>query len=148
LILTNLNRRAFPVIRYRTGDLVKFSDPRPCVCGRTFLKLEGGILARADDMMIVRGVNIYPSAIEAVLRGFKEVAEFEGQVSTRKGMDDLRLKVELKDEPGLEPQKLRSRMQEELRNRLGLRIEMELAPPGSLPRYELKARRFKRTQPE
>jgi len=148
LILTNLNRRAFPVIRYRTGDLVKFSDLKPCVCGRTFLKLEGGILARADDMMIVRGVNIYPSAIEAVLRGFKEVAEFEGQVSTRKGMDDLLLKVELKDEPGIEPQRIQSRIQQELRNRLGLRIEMELAPPGSLPRYELKARRFKRTPPE
>ena len=72
------------------------------------------------------------------------MAEFEGQVSTSKGMDDLRLKVELKGGPGLEPEKLRSRIQEELRNRLGLRIELEVAPPGSLPRYELKAKRFKR----
>ncbi|MFQ5850596.1 MAG: phenylacetate--CoA ligase family protein [Candidatus Binatia bacterium] len=146
LVLTNLNRWAFPVIRYRTGDLARLSEPNPCACGRTFRMLVGGILARVDDMMIIRGVNVYPSAIEAVLRDFKEVAEFEGQVFTRKGMDDMALKVELKEMPEPEPQKLRARIQEELRNRLGLRIEMELAPPGSLPRYELKARRFKRIE--
>ena len=73
LVLTNFNRLGFPVIRYRTGDLVRLSEPKPCVCGRTFRTLLGGILARADDMMIIRGVNVYPSAIEAVLRDFKEV---------------------------------------------------------------------------
>ncbi|MGH7772719.1 MAG: phenylacetate--CoA ligase family protein [Candidatus Binatia bacterium] len=144
LVLTNLDRWSFPVIRYRTGDLVRFSEAKPCVCGRTFRMLMGGILARADDMMIIRGVNVYPSAIEAVVREFKEVAEFEGQVFTRKGMDEMLLKLELKDEPALEPQKLQQKIQQELRNRLGLRIETELAPPGSLPRYEMKARRFKR----
>jgi len=144
LVLTNLNRLGFPVIRYRTGDLVRLSESKPCVCGRTFRTLLGGILARADDMMIIRGVNVYPSAIEAVLRDFKEVAEFEGQLSTRSGMDDLLLKVELKDEPDLEPQALKSKIQDSLRNRLKLRIEIELVPANSLPRYELKAKRFKR----
>lgn len=148
LVLTNLNRWSFPVIRYRTGDLVRLSEPKPCVCGRTFRMLMGGILARVDDMMIVRGVNVYPSAIEAVVREFKEVVEFEGQVFTRKGMDEMLLKVELKDEPGLDPQKLQQKIQQELRSRLGLRIEIELALPSSLPRYEMKARRFKRLSPK
>lgn len=144
LVVTNLNRWSFPVIRYRTGDLVRLSESKACACGRTFRMLMGGILARADDMMIIRGVNVYPSAIEAVLREFKEIVEFEGQVLTRKGMDEMLLKVELKDEPGLDRHNLRERIQRELRNRLGLRIDIELVSPGSLPRYEMKARRFKR----
>lgn len=144
LVMTNLNRWGFPVLRYRTGDLVRLSEPEPCACGRTFTRLMGGILARTDDMMIIRGVNVYPSAIEGVIREFKEVAEFEGHVYERHGLNEMLLRVELRESPGMESEKLQQGIQMELRSRLGLRIEIELASPGSLPRYELKAKRFKR----
>lgn len=144
LVLTNLNRWGFPVIRYRTGDLVRLSEPKPCECGRTFRLLLGGILARSDDMIIIRGVNVYPTAVEAIVREHKEIAEFEGQVVARQGMDDLILKVEPMPGLGIEAESLRDKLQQQLRDRLGVRIEVELAPPGSLPRYEMKAQRFKR----
>jgi len=80
LVVTTLGRSASPVVRYRTGDLVVRSSG-PCGCGRTWARLEGGILARADDMVNVRGVNVYPAAIESVVRGFPEVAEFRATVA-------------------------------------------------------------------
>src|SRR5438034_3796172 len=70
LVLTNLGRVGSPVIRYRTGDRVRLAAP-PCACGRTFVRLEGGILGRFDDMLIVRGVNVFPAAIEGVVRDRK-----------------------------------------------------------------------------
>jgi len=142
LVLTNLNRWGFPVIRYRTGDLVKLSENEVCACGRTFRVLMGGIQARTDDMMTIRGVNVYPTALEAILRGFVEVEEFAGEVSTPAGLDELSLKVELK--PEADTLKLKAVVENELRRCLGLRIEVEMVPPKSLPRYELKARRFTR----
>jgi len=142
LVLTNLNRWGFPVIRYRTGDLVKLSEDEVCACGRTFRLLMGGIQARTDDMMTIRGVNVYPTALETVLRRFTEVAEFAGEVSKHSGMDELKLKVEL--EPAAEPLRLKAEIENELRQRLGLRIDVEMVLPGTLPRYELKARRFTR----
>lgn len=144
LVITNLNRWGFPVIRYRTGDLVKLSDSKTCACGRTFRRLEGGILGRVDDMMTIRGVNVYPSAIESIVREFDDVAEFEGRVFERSGMHELLLKIEPREESSANANTLITRLQEEMQNRLGLRIEIEAAPPGSLPRYELKAQRFKR----
>jgi phenylacetate-CoA ligase len=144
LVMSNLGRWGFPVIRYRTGDLVRLSEPQPCVCGRSFRMLLGGILSRADDMMIVRGVNVYPSAIESVVRSFPQVLEFEGTVTARHGMDDLTLRVEINSETASETQNCLSKIREELRNRLSLRIEVEAVPVGSLPRYELKSKRFKR----
>ena len=68
LVLTNLGRLGSPVVRYRTGDLVTLKRDGPCACGRSFAKLEGGILGRVDDMLVVRGVNVYPSAIEELIR--------------------------------------------------------------------------------
>ena len=144
LVMTNLNRWGFPVIRYRTGDLVKLSDSETCACGRTFRRLEGGVLGRVDDMMTIRGVNIYPGAIEAIVREFEEVAEFEARVFERSGMHELLLKIEPREESSADANALITRLQEEMQNRLGLRITIEAALPGSLPRYELKARRFKR----
>ncbi len=144
LVITNVNRWAFPVIRYRTGDLVQFSPTSVCACGRSLRMLEGGILARADDMMTIRGVNVYPAAIESAVRVFKEIAEFEGHVSRRHGMDQIELKVELWPEYDTQTAQICVKLQEELRQRLGLRIDIASVPPASLPRYELKAKRFKR----
>jgi phenylacetate-CoA ligase len=139
LVATNLGRLGTPLIRYRTGDLVQL-DTRPCACGRTFARLDGGILGRADDMLIVRGVNVFPSAIEGVLREFPEVAEFRIEVSSRRAMAEVRVLLELA--PGMSDESdIVDRVAERLHDRLLLRMPCELTSPGSLPRFELKARR-------
>ena len=89
LVVTNLGRTASPAIRYRTGDVVvRRTDP--CACGRTFARLDGGILTRSDDMVNVRGVNVYPAAIESVVREFPDVVEFKagGHASRRAAAPD------------------------------------------------------------
>ncbi len=140
LVATNLGRAGMPLIRYRTGDLVQL-DESPCACGRTFARLRGGILGRADDMVVVRGMNVFPSAIEGVLREFPEVSEFRIEVSTRRSMAEL--KVLLDPRPGTHVD-LAERVGARLQDRLLLRVPCELVETGSLPRFELKARRIVR----
>ncbi len=137
LVATNLGRAGMPLIRYRTGDLVQLDDSS-CPCGRTFARLRGGILGRADDMVVVRGVNIFPSAIEGVLREFPEVSEFRIEVFSRRAMSEL--KVLLDPQPGTDGD-LAERVASRLGDRLLLRVPCELVPSGSLPRFELKSRR-------
>jgi phenylacetate-CoA ligase len=133
LVVTNLGRAGWPVIRYRTGDLVTRGG-RACACGRTFLKLPGGLAGRVDDLMVVRGVNVYPTAVESVVRRF-EVGEFR-LVRLRRGpMDELRVEVEASEDTA-------RAVAEELRLRLSVRIDTRAVPAGSLPRFELKARRI------
>jgi phenylacetate-CoA ligase len=133
LVLTALGRRGMPCIRYRTGDLVR---PRwNAAAGNNFALLEGGVLGRADDMLVVRGVNVFPSSVEAILRSFPEVVEYRMTACRRGEMDDL--VVEVEDHLG-DPQ----RIAEELNLRLGLKVDVTLAKPLSLPRFEGKGRRF------
>ena len=145
LVLTNLGREGSPVIRYRTGDRVRFVRER-CECGRTFGRLAGGILGRADDMLVVRGVNVFPSVIEDVVRGFDCVDEFRIEVRREREMLDVRVVVEIdgdrhpSDEITLTLADLRAR----LRTACGIRIDAEAAAAGTLPRWELKARRVVR----
>ena len=142
LVLTNLGRVGSPVIRYRTGDLV---EPRrdPCACGRTSLVLEGGVLGRVDDMVVVRGVNVFPSAVERIVRQFPEVEEFRVDVLETDGLAELKVTVE----PGTAemPAGLRAGVTEAIRDNLQIRPVVEVAAPGTLPRFELKARRFFRS---
>ena len=138
LVATNLGRAGMPLIRYRTGDLVQVDDS-PCSCGRTFARLAGGILGRADDMVVVRGVNVFPSAIEGLLREFPEVSEFRIEVFSRRSMAELKLLLDA--QPGTESG-LAERVAERVSDRLLLRVPCELVPAGSLPRFELKARRL------
>ena len=140
LVVTNLGRTASPVIRYRTGDVVvKWAEP--CPCGRTWLRLQGGILGRADDMVNVRGVNVYPASIEAIVRRFDDVAEFRSIVSTSGALRMLRVEVELA--AGTEaPLARASAVAAELREALGLTVPVTVAEPGTLPRFEMKASRF------
>jgi phenylacetate-CoA ligase len=140
LVATNLGRAGMPLIRYRTGDLVQL-DTRPCSCGRTFARLDGGILGRADDMLIVRGVNVFPSAIEGVLREFPEVAEFRIEVFSARAMAEVRVLLELLPSVPTDSRLVVQRVAERLHDRLLLRVPCELVSPGSLPRFELKARR-------
>ena len=137
LVLTNLGRVGSPVVRYRTGDHVRLAEA-PCPCGRTFSRLEGGILGRLDDMLIVRGVNVFPAAIEGVVRRFPAIDEFQIEVFRVGELDEVRVLVEVGDTAGA------SRLQEALRASLGIRLEVAPVPPRSLPRYELKARRVVR----
>ena len=140
LVITNLGRIGSPVIRYRTGDLVQPSN-QPCSCGRRFLVLQSGVLGRVDDMVIVRGVNVFPSAIENALREFPEIEEFRVEVFEKEAMKELRVVIEPRSDES-SPQGLAERVRQRLRERIGLRPFVELVASGTLPRFELKARRF------
>jgi phenylacetate-CoA ligase len=142
-VVTSFGRGAIPLLRYRTGDLVCKVPAATCDCGRGFDIYEGGILGRVDDMKIIRGTNVYPRAIEAIVREFPEVDEFQ-TVITREGVrDEITLRVELKpdwDATRWEP------LHEDLHKRLavaheGLNFRIERAGKGELPRFELKAKR-------
>jgi phenylacetate-CoA ligase len=141
LVLTNLGRWSTPSIRYRTGDRVRATRGR-CSCGRTLVKLEGGILGRVDDMLTVRGVNVFPSALEGIVRRFDEVVEFRIEAYTERGMDALHCTVEPR--AGVDASGLARAVGEAIHRDIGVRAEVSLAEPGSLPRSELKARRFTR----
>ena len=134
LILTTLGRTGSPLIRYRTGDLVR---PERHEEG---LLLAGGILGRTDDMVIIRGVNVYPSAIEHIMRSVDGVAEYQVITTTSEEMAELSLRVEPTSEDI--GQVLINEIEMAIRGSLGLRVPVEIAPPDSLPRFELKAKRW------
>jgi phenylacetate-CoA ligase len=137
LILTNLGRLGSPAIRYRSGDRVRLAESS-CGCGRTFLRLESGILGRLDDMLIVRGVNVFPSAIEAIVRRFRDVEEFQIEVFRAGELDEVRVVIEAADAT------LTRAVQEAFRAEIGLRLDVCAVAPRTLPRHELKARRLVR----
>ena len=145
LVLTNLGRAGSPLLRYRTGDLVAAaaaasSGQERCACGTSDLALPGGILGRSDDMVVVRGVNVYPGAIEEVLRGAGGVAEYRVRVSNAAGMTELSIEVEA-DGTG-QADRLAHRLEARLREALSLRIPVSVTAAGALPRFEMKARRW------
>jgi phenylacetate-CoA ligase len=133
LVLTTLGRYGSPVIRYRTGDIVRPVESPDPHCRFSFL--HGGVLGRVDDMMIIRGVNVFPSSVEQILRGFPEIVEYRITVYRESALDQL--KVEIED-------RLQNpeRVKQELQIRIGLRVEVECVPLGSLPRFEGKGKRF------
>jgi phenylacetate-CoA ligase len=142
LVLTNLGRDGSPVIRYRTGDRVRLID-LPCACGRTFARLDGGVLGRVDDMLVVRGMNVFPSAIEDVVRRFDCVDEFRVEVRRQAEMAELRVVVEI-DEAAWTAASIAAtlgQLREALRVACGIRIEAAAVGAGSLPRFQLKAKR-------
>ena len=141
LVITNLGRGCMPVIRYRTGDLVEMMT-EACACGRSFARIRGGVLGRADDMMIVRGVNLYPSAVDNLIRSLPEIIEYEVIIRRVDGMDDLLIRLETAG--GVPFADTASALLNLFRRQFGIRISLEHAAANSLPRYEFKARRFKR----
>jgi phenylacetate-CoA ligase len=143
LVITNLGRPGFPVIRYRTGDLVRL-NLRPCACGRTFVLFDGGLLGRSDDMVTVRGVNVYPTAIENVIRQFTAVDEFRVNVRTRQAMHDLEVQIEVIS--GNDAESVRACVEQAIYRALSLRPTVTVAQPGALGRFEMKARRFQRLE--
>lgn len=141
LVITNLGRAAMPVLRYRTGDIVELTN-EPCACGRSFARIRGGVLGRADDMIIVRGVNLYPGAIDNVVRSLTDIVEYEVTIQRLEGLDDLKIRCEVAAPEQFE--QTRRSVVDAFRSQFNIRVSVEQAPAGSLPRYEFKARRFKR----
>jgi len=139
LVMTNLGRLGSPLIRYRTGDLVEMVHDR-CDCGRATRFIRGGVLARADGMLVVRGVNVFPSAIENIIREFAAIDEFEVEVASEREMQELVVKIEVKDASSDETS---NALATQIHRRLALRPRVVPVALGSLPRYEMKARRFK-----
>lgn len=138
LIITNLGRLGMPVIRYRTGDRVAI-DTSATENDRTFRRLKGGVIGRIDDALIVRGINVFPSAIENIVRRFDDVGEFAVDVYRNKNLDEMEIRVEIGAETAEATAKA---IVKELRNGLGLRVQLKVVPQGTLPRFDLKARRF------
>lgn len=142
LVLTGLGRFGAPAIRYRTGDLVKAvasSDPR-----NRFLLLEGGVIGRADNMAVVRGVNVFPSSIEAIVRRIAGDAEYRVVLGERDAMAQLRVEIENDGVPTDANAGLTARLAAAFREDLGLRIEVVEVAPATLPRFEAKAKRWVR----
>jgi phenylacetate-CoA ligase len=143
LVFTSLYRRATPLLRYRTRDLVQLADRR-CPCGRTLLALEGGVLARLDDMKKVRGIIVYPRRIEELVRPHRDVDEFQIVFRRREGLDDILVRLDpspalaLGGRTGLADTVARA-----LQLGLGIRVSVEVGEPGCLPRWDHKARRVK-----
>ncbi|KAA5540994.1 phenylacetate--CoA ligase [Roseiconus nitratireducens] len=133
LVLTGLGRFGGPAIRYRTGDIVRGFREHRHAC--RFLYLDGGVLGRSDDMMVVRGVNVFPSSVESIVRSVDPTAEFRMIVTKRGAMDALAIEAELSP-AGCET--LRDRFQQ----RLALRVNVQPVAQGTLPRFEGKARRL------
>ena len=140
LVITNLGRTASPVIRYRTRDIVTLRH-EPCRCGRTLVCAEGGILSRADDMVCVRGVNVYPTAIEAVVRRFPDVVEYRSTVSTSDMLHTLTIELEL-GRGEADDSDVATRVAQAMREGMGLTVPVRIVAPDTLPRFEMKARRF------
>jgi phenylacetate-CoA ligase len=136
LVLTALRRTGFPVLRYRTGDVVVNSSER-CAAGHGDRWLPGGIVGRSDDMVVIRGMNVYPSAVEEAVRSVGGAGEFRVTFYTeRNGMDEIKLEVELPDGGASRE------LHELMRQRLGLRVRLVPVAPGTLPRGDGgKARR-------
>lgn len=146
LVLTNLGRWGSPLIRYRTGDRVCV-DPAPCLCGRELLRLQGGILGRTDDMMTIRGNNVFPGSLETILREFAEIIEFQMELRTVRSMQHLTIRIE--PAPAIaadvsRQEELVEQVKRRIKDRLNFQAEVVAVPPETLPRFELKARRFLR----
>lgn len=144
LVLTNLGRWGSPLIRYRTGDLVRLTRSR-CPCGRSFAFIPGGILGRVDEMFIVRGNNVFPTAIEAVLRQFAEIAEFRCTIDESTALTQVRVEVEPLPECAASGS-LAARVEQALQAALHFRAEVVVVGTSALPRFELKGRRFVRVK--
>lgn len=145
LVLTTLGRIGSPLLRYRTGDLVR--EDRSAGRGGESrdgqMALLGGILGRTDDMVVIRGVNLFPAAVDDVMRAIEDVAEYRVEIRQGPALAELRLEVE----PVAECQDtaaLGKKIEARMRSAFSLRVPVTICPPGALPRFEMKARRWVR----
>lgn len=141
LVLTTLGRAAMPLLRYRTGDLVVLTPDPPCACGSYEMALPGGILARTDDMVVVRGVNIFPTAIEEVMRRCDGLGDYRVLIRQSRAMVELEIEVEPAPECA-DAKIMVDHLEHALRDVFAMRIPVTLVEQGSLPRFEMKAKRW------
>ncbi len=148
MVITNFDRMAQPCIRFDSKDIIEWS-PDKCDCGRTFRLIKGGVVGRADDITKVKGVLLAPTSIEEVVRSIPELSdEYEVLVTKKGDLDDITLKVELT--PGQESNvdAIKNKLVDQLRVKTGLHYNLEFHEHGTLPRYEVKAKRFKDLRPK
>ncbi|MEZ0264961.1 MAG: phenylacetate--CoA ligase family protein, partial [Phycisphaerae bacterium] len=143
LVLTNLGRWGSPLVRYRTNDRVRISRDL-CACGRWFARMEGGILGRFDDMITVRGNNVFPTAVEAIVRRFPEVEEFRVRVIGTGSLGEVKVELEPTESAAGGAAELAGRVSRMLQDSLSFRADVTAVPRGTLPRFEMKAKRFVR----
>ena len=130
-----------PLIRYRTRDVVKVAN-QPCPCGRTLFSVEGGVLGRLDDMKKIRGVIVYPRRIDEIVRQYGDVDEYQVVFKRVRGLDEIIVRIDPSpDIPTDRHQSFRDEISRGLQIGLGIRVAVELAPSGSLPRWDHKAKR-------
>lgn len=144
LVVTALTKEGFPMLRYRTRDITWFDDS-PCPCGRTSLRM-GKIQGRSDDMLVIRGVNVYPSQIESVVMAIDEIEPFYEIVVTNEGyMDRIEVRMEFSDANLLDDYEkldaLKARIRHDLKATLNIDAKVSLVSPGTLPRFEGKGKR-------
>jgi phenylacetate-CoA ligase len=148
MVITNLNRRAQPCIRFDSKDLIEW-NPEPCPCGRTFSLLKGGVQGRTDDITKVKGVLLSPTAIEEVVRSIPGLGdEFEVVVTKTGDIDNIALKVELTPGRDEDADSIKLRLIDQLRLMTNLNYDLEFQSHGALPRYDVKAKRFKDLRPK
>jgi len=140
LVLTNLGRSCMPAIRYRTGDLVK-AKKEICPCGRTFRVLEGGVLGRKDEMIIIRGVNVFPNVLTNIVEDYIQLGDdYQIEVYKGRGSDEIVIKLEMKEEEKKET--IKRTIQDEIKRKLNLRIRAEVLTKGTHSKSVYKAKRF------
>jgi len=139
MVLTNLGRSCSPTIRFRTGDLVRLKKSA-CPCGRTFRMLDGGVLGRSDDMVIIRGINIFPPKVGEIVEGHLVVGEEYQMVAYSEKGGEFKVMVELIE--GSNKEEVAKVIREDLRQHFEIRMDVEVVPAGTLPRSEYKSKRF------
>ncbi|MEG0457623.1 MAG: phenylacetate--CoA ligase, partial [Oscillospiraceae bacterium] len=145
LVVTTLSKEGFPILRYRTKDITKLNYDK-CECGRTHVRMDK-VKGRSDDMLKIRGVNVFPSQIESVLVGIKQIGPHYQLIITRNGvMDNLEVQVELIDSSLLEQYGALEALQQEVRKKLkivlGIDAKVKLIEPKTLERFAGKAKRI------
>jgi len=143
MIITALDRQAMPCVRFDSKDIIEWS-PEPCPCGRTFRILKGGVVGRSDDITKVKGVLLSPSAIEEVVRGIEGLSdEFEVVVDKVGDVDRITLKIELQPDAVSQQESVQRQLVDQLRLKTNLGYKLEFHDYGTLPRYDVKAKRFR-----
>jgi phenylacetate-CoA ligase len=144
MVITTFDRFAHPCIRFDSKDVIEWSPIERCQCGRTFRLLKGGVVGRADDITKVKGVLLAPTAIEEVVRSIAELGdEYEVTVIKKGDIDDISLKVETAPDFKGDIRAVEQKLVQQLRLKTGLRYNLEFHDYGTLPRYDVKAKRFK-----
>ncbi len=149
-VVTSFGRGFIPVIRYRTKDMVMRVPASTCTCGRTWDIYDGGIRGRWDDMKLIRGTNVYPRAVEAIIREYNAIDEFQIYIWRREdSQDEITIRVEIIPEAASEWETIKQNLSKDLSNaHEGLRFNIDLMNHGDLPRFELKAKRLVDARPK